>query len=135
MLTSKQNAFISNYIKFGDANRAAILAGYPERSAKSKGSQLRKQFQSEIKARTELKMMDGAQMALDTLLKLAEQSTSDTVKLAAAKDILDRSGYQAVQRVEQTHIEQSSTAELERELKVLLGEEEAPAEVPITLDS
>ncbi len=79
-------------------------------------------------------MMDGAQMALDTLLKLAEQSTSDTVKLAAAKDILDRSGYQAVQRVEQTHIEQSSTAELERELKVLLGEEEAPAEVPTTLN-
>ena len=133
MLTSKQNAFITNYIKFGDANRAAILAGYPERSAKSKGSQLRKQFQSEIKARTELKMMDGAQMALDTLLKLAEQSTSDTVKLAAAKDILDRSGYQAVQRVEQTHIEQSSTADLERELKVLLGEEEA-AEVPTTLN-
>jgi len=134
MLTSKQNAFITNYIKFGDANRAAILAGYPERSAKSKGSQLRKQFQAEIKSRTELKMMDGAQMALDTLLKLAEQSTSDTVKLAAAKDILDRSGYQAVQRVEQTHIEQSSTAELERELKVLLGEEEAPAEVPTTLN-
>ncbi|MCP3692057.1 MAG: hypothetical protein GY917_07675 [Planctomycetaceae bacterium] len=134
MLTSKQNAFITNYIKFGDANRAAILAGYPERSAKSKGSQLRKQFQAEIKSRTELKMMDGAQMALDTLLKLAEQSTSDTVKLAAAKDILDRSGYQAVQRVEQTHIEQSSTAELERELKVLLGEEEAPAEAPTTLN-
>ena len=133
MLTSKQENFIQNYIQFGDAKRSAILAGYPERSAKAKGSQLKKQFQAEIKARTELKMMDGAQMALDTLLKLAEQSTSDTVKLAAAKDILDRSGYQAVQRVEQTHIEQSSTAELERELKVLLGEEEKP-EVPITLN-
>jgi phage terminase small subunit len=133
MLTSKQENFIQNYIQFGDAKRSAILAGYPERSAKAKGSQLKKQFQQEIKARTELKMMDGAQMALDTLLKLAEQSTSDTVKLAAAKDILDRSGYQAVQRVEQTHIEQSSTAELERELKVLLGEEEKP-EVPVTLN-
>ncbi len=133
MLTSKQENFIQNYIQFGDAKRSAILAGYPERSAKAKGSQLKKQFQAEIKARTELKMMDGAQMALDTLLKLAEQSTSDTVKLAAAKDILDRSGYQAVQRVEQTHIEQSSTAELERELKVLLGEEEKP-EVPVTLN-
>ena len=133
MLTSKQENFIQNYIQFGDAKRSAILAGYPERSAKAKGSQLKKQFQQEIKARTELKMMDGAQMALDTLLKLAEQSTSDTVKLAAAKDILDRSGYQAVQRVEQTHIEQSSTAELERELKVLLGGEEKP-EVPITLN-
>ena len=133
MLTSKQENFIQNYIQFGDAKRSAILAGYPERSAKAKGSQLKKQFQAEIKARTELKMMDGAQMALDTLLKLAEQSTSDTVKLAAAKDILDRSGYQAIQRVEQTHIEQSSTAELERELKVLLGEEEKP-EVPVTLN-
>ena len=133
MLTSKQENFIQNYIQFGDAKRSAILAGYPERSAKAKGSQLKKQFQQEIKARTELKMMDGAQMALDTLLKLAEQSTSDTVKLAAAKDILDRSGYQAVQRVEQTHIEQSSTAELERELKALLGGEEKP-EVPVTLN-
>jgi phage terminase small subunit len=133
MLTSKQNAFITNYIKFGDANRAAILAGYPERSAKSKGSQLRKQFQAEIKSRTELKMMDGAQMALDTLLKLAETSTSDTVKLAAAKDILDRSGYQSVTKIEQTNIESTSTVELERELKALLGEEDTP-EVPATLN-
>jgi phage terminase small subunit len=133
MLTSKQENFIQNYIQFGDAKRSAILAGYPERSAKAKGSQLKKQFQQEIKARTELKMMDGAQMALDTLLKLAEQSTSDTVKLAAAKDILDRSGYQSVTKIEQTNIESASTVELERELKALLGEEEKP-EVPVTLN-
>ena len=133
MLTSKQENFIQNYIQFGDAKRSAILAGYPERSAKAKGSQLKKQFQQEIKARTELKMMDGAQMALDTLLKLAEQSTSDTVKLAAAKDILDRSGYQSVTKIEQTNIESASTVELERELKALLGGEEKP-EVPVTLN-
>ena len=133
MLTSKQENFIQNYIQFGDAKRSAILAGYPERSAKAKGSQLKKQFQAEIKARTELKMMDGAQMALDTLLKLAELSTSDTVKLAAAKDILDRSGYQSVTKIEQTNIESASTVELERELKALLGGEGKP-EVPVTLN-
>jgi len=132
MLTSKQENFIQNYIQFGDAKRSAILAGYPEKSAKAKGSQLKKQFQQEIKARTELKMMDGAQMALDTLLKLAETSTSDTVKLAAAKDILDRSGYQSVTKIEQTNIESTSTVELERELKALLGEEDTP-EVPHTV--
>ena len=46
--------------------------------------------------------------------------TSESVKLAAVKDILDRAGLKPVDKVE--HIEQISTSELQQELATLLEE-------------
>ena len=100
------------------------MAGYSEKTAQVMGSKLKKQFREEIADRTRTRLMDGAGMALDTILDLVKNSTSDTVKLAAARDLLDRSGYKPTEKIEQTVVEKS-TDELRTELAQLMGESES----------
>ena len=47
-MTEKQDRFIETYVLTGNATKAAIAAGYSEKTAKSKGYQLKNQLQSEI---------------------------------------------------------------------------------------
>ena len=124
MLTDKQNLFVEHYIKTSNAKQAAIMAGYSEKTAQVMGSKLKKQFREEIADRTRTRLMDGAGMALYTILDLVKNSTSDTVKLAAARDLLDRSGYKPTEKIEQTVMEKS-TDELRAELAQLMGETES----------
>ena len=124
MLTDKQNLFVENYIKTSNAKQSAIMAGYSEKTAQVMGAKLKKQFREEIADRTRTRLMDGAGMALDTILDLVKNSTSDTVKLAAARDLLDRSGYKPTEKIEQTVVEKS-TDELRTELAQLMGESES----------
>jgi|TARA_Y100000310_G_scaffold167175_1_gene166943 hypothetical protein len=121
MLTEKQNNFIEAYVKTSSGKQAAIMAGYSEKTATVKGARLKKQFQREIEERTRTRLMDGAGLALDTILELVKTSTSDTVKLAAARDLLDRGGYKPTDKIEQTVVEKS-TVELRKELSQLMGE-------------
>ena len=100
------------------------MAGYSEKTAQVMGAKLKKQFREEIADRTRTRLMDGAGMALDTILDLVKNSTSDTVKLAAARDLLDRSGYKPTEKIEQTVVEKS-TSELRTELAQLMGETES----------
>jgi len=60
-------------------------------------------------------------------LDLVKNSTSDTVKLAAARDLLDRSGYKPTEKIEQTVVEKS-TDELRTELAQLMGESEGESQ-------
>ena len=41
MRTAKQEAFIDAYCLTGNAKKSAVMAGYPEKSAKQKGHDLR----------------------------------------------------------------------------------------------
>ena len=61
--------------------------------------------------------------ALAQLKNLSEQADSESVKLGAIKDILDRAGLKPTDRVEQqiSHVEASSVDELKRELEGLIG--------------
>ena len=107
MLTDKQNNFIETYIKTSNAKQSAIMAGYSEKTAQVMGAKLKKQFREEIADRTRTRLMDGAGMALDTIL-----------------DLLDRSGYKPTEKIEQTVVEKS-TSELRTELAQLMGETES----------
>ena len=57
-------------------------------------------------------------------MDLAENSASDSVKFQASKDLLDRAGYRPIDRIEEIR-PQGSPAELEAEIKRLVGTETA----------
>jgi hypothetical protein len=53
------------------------------------------------------------------LTDLAEKAESESVRLGAIKDILDRAGLKPVDKVETTNIDQMSKEEIIRELEAL----------------
>jgi len=78
---------------------------------------------------------DKVPEAMLTISFLAKNANSETVRLAAAKDIADRGGMKPTEKIEQEvrQIERS-TEELRQELARLLGEDEFEDEVPTTLN-
>ena len=122
MRTEKQEAFVEEYCKSGNATQAAIKAGYSKNVAKQKAYKLKEQFSKEIEDRTKKLLQDSVPVALAQLKKLSSDAVSEAVQLRAIKDILDRTGYKPTERVEQTitHADKS-TEELERELEALTG--------------
>jgi len=132
MKTEMQGQFVEFFCLTGNATKSATMAGYSEKTAYVKGCQLKKQFAREIAEQTQQMIVDSIPGALSQLKNLAESAQSESVRLGAVKDILDRAGLKPVDRVEQTNIEAQSTDELRRELDLLMGVEEI--EVPGTLN-
>ena len=120
--TDKQEAFVEEYCKSGNATQAAIKAGYSKNVAKQRAYKLKEQFSKEIEDRTKKMLQDSVPIALAQLTKLSVDAISEAVQLGAIKDILDRTGYKPTERIEQTitHADKT-TEELERELEALTG--------------
>ena len=135
MKTPKQEAFIEAYCLTGNAKKSAIMAGYSEKTAKQKGHELKNQFSDEIRRQIEKNVLDAAPIALAAMRNLAEEAASETVRLAANKDLLDRAGLKPTERVEQkiSHVEHASTDELKRELDARVGSEDID-EIPERLN-
>ena len=135
MRTEKQEAFIEAYCLTGNAANAAEMAGYSQKAAKQKGYVLKHQFSEEIKDKSKQMIQDCVPGALAQLKNLSEQADSESVKLGAIKDILDRAGLKPTDRVEQqiSHVEASSVDELKRELEGLIGTSD-PLEIPERLN-
>ena len=119
-MTEKQDKFIESYVLTGNATRSAIAAGYSEKTAKVKGYQLKNQLHNEIqkgspKGYTRIRFLQ----ALSGFLILAEGAESESVRLGAIKDILDRAGLKPVDKVETTTIDQMSADEIKKELESL----------------
>jgi hypothetical protein len=62
---------------------------------------------------------DKIPASLKWLTDLAESAESESVRLGAIKDILDRAGLKPVDKVETTNIDQMSKDEIMRELEAL----------------
>ena len=135
MRTEKQEDFIEAYCLTGNAAKAAEMAGYSQKAAKQKGYVLKHQFSEEIKDKSKQMIQDCVPGALAQLKNLSEQADSESVKLGAIKDILDRAGLKPTDRVEQqiSHVEASSVDELKRELEGLIGTSD-PLEIPERLN-
>ena len=120
MRTSKQERFIEQYCLTGNAAGAAEWAGYG--SPKQRGYELKNQFAFEIEERTRKMIQDCVPGALSQLKLLSEGAESESVRLGAVKDILDRAGLKPADKIQQeiSHIEGKSTAELKQELEALI---------------
>ena len=119
MNTEKQDKFIEHYCRTGNATQSAIHAGYSEKGAVQAGHRLKKQFNDQIQERVKRMVQDMVPISLSAIKSLIEQGDSESVRLAAAKDILDRSGLKPVDRVETTNIEQMSDEEIQRRIDAL----------------
>jgi len=118
-MTEKQDKFIESYVLTGNATRSAIAAGYSEKTAKVKGYQLKNQLHSEIQKEVQKAILDKIPASLKWLSDLAEGAESESVRLGAIKDILDRAGLKPVDKVETTTIDQMSADEIKKELESL----------------
>ena len=119
--TEMQELFIEQYCLTGNATASAKTAGYS--SPKQRGYELKNKYSVAIEERQKKMIQDCVPGALSQLRNLAEAAESESVKLGAIKDILDRAGMKPTERIHQeiAHVEQSSTDELRRELEALTG--------------
>ena len=93
MKTEKQEAFIEAFCLTGNASKAAQMAGYSEKVAKQRGYKLKKQFEFEIQEQTKQMIQNAVPGALSQLTSLVDSAQSESVRLGAIKDILDRAGF------------------------------------------
>jgi phage terminase small subunit len=119
-LTDKQRAFVYEYMKDRNATQAAIRAGYSPNSAQEQGSRLLSnamvaeflaQQEAELKRDLRERFAEEAEMAFETVVKIAKGISPPGVKkpsartvLDAAKDLLDRAGYKPTDKID-AHVE------------------------------
>tara|TARA_R100000808_G_C2132187_1_gene141181 strand:+ start:784 stop:1221 length:438 start_codon:yes stop_codon:yes gene_type:complete len=95
---NKTEAFIQKYIDTGDYLVSMKDAGFRKGNDKllvEEGKKLREKHRAEIEVGFQKRLRDGGSKALSVIEALMHSSNSDTVKLNAAKEILDRGGYKA----------------------------------------
>ena len=121
MRTVKQETFIEQYCLHGNAAKAASTAGYS--SPKQRGYELKNKFAHQIEERQKKMLQDCVPGAIMQLQSLVTDAESESVKLGAIKDVLDRAGLKPTEKIRQeiSHVEQASTDELRRELEGLMG--------------
>jgi len=120
MMTPQQQKFIDHFVLTGNASQSAVDAGYSAKTARQKGHELKNLYRTEIVQATQKLLTDQVPAGLRWLSELAESAESESVRLGAIRDLLDRAGLKPVERVETTTIEKMSTEEIERELNALL---------------
>ena len=118
-MTDKQDLFIQEYVRSGNATKSAIYAGYSEKTAKAQGHQLKNKLSEQIKDATYKALQDKIPQALKWVTDLAENAESESVRLGAVKDSLDRAGMKPVEKIETTTIDQMSAEDIKKELASL----------------
>ena len=123
-LTEQRQIFIKEYCALGDDVEAARRAGYSEKTVANQACKLKRELASEIREELNHNFVGYAPKALQTLQELAESSPSESVRLQASRDLLDRAGFKPADRHEL--IGKSKTHdELKAELVGLVGEDGA----------
>jgi len=86
-------AFIQTYVETGNVMSSLAEGGYkPNRNT---GYVLKKKHQEEIEKRMQERLRQTGPKALAVVENLMDNAMSETVRLGAAKDMLDRAGYKA----------------------------------------
>ena len=118
-MNERQDKFIEHFAATGNATQAAKEAGYSAKTAKQQGHRLKSQLRHHIAEQTSHVLVDRVPKLIDMLSVIAENSPSDTARIAAIKDLLDRAGLKPIERIEQTTIEAMTDEEIQRELDAL----------------
>ena len=123
--TEKQKTFIREYVNSGDALESARSAGYSDHSLPSlraEASRLKRRLSSQIAEELRLNIINSTPRALAMLRDLALNAESESVRLKACTDILDRARFKPVKRQETHHVSRT-VEEVEAELMGLVGRE------------
>ena len=119
MNINMQEKFVDHFCLTGNATQAAIEAGYSQKTAKQQGHRLKNQLGQAIEEKIKKLLLAKIPLGINWLLELAESSQSDSVRLGAVKDLLDRAGLKPIDRIEQTNVENTSRDEIIKELDAL----------------
>lgn len=115
--------FIDTFVETGDYLVAMQEAGYKDKNSyqlQVKGKKLVDANRDEVDKRFHARLKEGGPRALSVIEGLMH-SESDTVKLNAAKEILDRGGHKVANEFEG----QRTIEELNTQLVALVGEDGA----------
>ena len=111
-LTNQRQVFVEEYVRSGDHLDAA-----------KKACKLRRECADEITDELHRNFAEIAPRALNILSDLAENAESESVRLGATRDLLDRAGFRPVDRHE--IVRDKSIDELNTQLVSLVGEDGA----------
>jgi len=93
-LNARQAEFVKAYVACGDPNRAALIAGYSETTARGAATHILEtpNVATAIAREAKLRLARGIPAAIETLEWLMLNSPSHKVRLDAATRYLDRAG-------------------------------------------
>lgn len=94
-LTEQQAKFVSAYLKNPSASEAALLAGYSHREAGYAVLRTPTVQKALADARARLIETEGATIAYNTLIDLMKPGNQGSVRLGAAKYLMDAAGHGA----------------------------------------
>ena len=109
--------FIEKYVETGDILCSLEEGGY--KLNKTTGYNLRRKFQDEIQKRVHERLRGSGPKALSVVEQLMVGADSETVRLGAAKDMLDRGGY----KVYEEDSMGKTVEEMEQQLIALVGKD------------
>jgi len=120
-LTNQRQVFAEEYVRSGDHLEAAKKAGYKDtHTLRNQARKLSRECADEIADKLHRNFAEIAPRALNTLSDLAENAESESVRLGATRDLLDRAGFRPVDRNEK--VKEKSVEELNAQLVSLVGE-------------
>ena len=123
-LTNQRQVFVDDYVRSGDHLEAAKKAGYKDtHTLRNQACMFRRECADEISDELHRNFAEIAPRALNILSDLAENAESESVRLGANRDLLDRAGFRPVDRHE--IVKHKSTEELNAQLVSLVGEDGA----------
>ncbi len=119
----RDEEFIRQYVELGgNATAAAKAIGVSASSASTTGNRMKKRLWQEIQIEIKSSIETHVPKALHGLVQLADGADSETVRLNAIKDLLDRGGLKPTEKQEihqANKYENMSKEELEAELAPL----------------
>ena len=90
-LTNQRQVFVEEYVRSGDHLEAAKKAGYKDtHTLRNQACKLRRECADEITNELHRNFTEIAPRALNILTDLAENAESESVRLGATRDLLDR---------------------------------------------
>ena len=120
-LTNQRQVFVEEYVRSGDHLDAAKKAGYKDtHTLRNQACKRRRECADEITEELHRNFAEIAPRALNILSDLAENAESESVRLGATRDLLDRAGFRPVDRHE--IVKDKSVVELNAQLISLVGE-------------
>ena len=119
-LTYQRQVFVEEYVRSGDHLEAAKKSRYKDtHTLRNQACKLRRECADEITDELHRNFAEAPRV-LNILSDLAENAESESVRLGATRDLLDRAGFRPVDRHE--IVKEKSVEELNAQLVSLVGE-------------